>query len=79
MKPINEIKKMQLIAGLINEVEYNESIWGVDKQPLTEGQTKEAKADEAVKAEVKAKKATEPKLKELHIDQANPYEYRHGL
>ena len=46
---------------------------------LNEVDTKEAKADEAVKAEVKPKKATEPKLKELHIDQANPYEYRHGL
>jgi len=76
---IDEIKKMQLIAGLINEVEYNESIWGVNKQPLTEGQTKEAKADEAVKAEVKPKKVTEKKSKELHIDQVNPYEYRHGI
>lgn len=46
---------------------------------LNESDTKEAKADEAVKAEVKPKKVTEPKLKELHIDQANPYEYRHGL
>jgi hypothetical protein len=46
---------------------------------LNEVDTKEAKKDEAVKAEVKAKKVTEPKLKELHIDYANPYEYRHGL
>ena len=46
---------------------------------LNESDTKEAKADEAVKAEVKPKKVTQPKLKELHIDYANPYEYRHGL
>jgi hypothetical protein len=38
---IDEIKKMQLLAGLINEVEYNESLWGVNKQPLNEA--KEAK------------------------------------
>jgi hypothetical protein len=61
---IDEIKKMQLLAGLINEVEYNESLWGVDKQPLTE-----AKED---------KKAKEVK-KEVTIDTVNPYEYRHGL
>lgn len=48
-------------------------------KPLNEVDTKEAKSAESVKAEVKPKKITEPKLKELHIDQANPYEYRHGL
>lgn len=78
-KPINEIERLKLIAGLINEVEYNYSTYGIKKSVLTEGQTKEAKADEAVKAEVKAKKLSEKKPDILHIDQANPYEYRHGL
>ena len=78
-KPINEVERLKLIAGLINEVEYNYSIYGIKKSMLTEGETKEAKADEAVKAEVKAKKPSEKKPDILHIDQANPYEYRHGL
>ena len=80
-KPINEIERLKLIAGLINEVDYSESVFGIKstKQSLTESHTKEAKADEAVKAEVKAKKVTPKAPKELHIDQANPYEYRHGL
>jgi hypothetical protein len=78
-KPINEVERLKLIAGLINEVEYNYSVYGIEKSVLTEGQTKEAKADEAVKAEVKAKKSSEKKPDILHIDQANPYEYRHGL
>lgn len=80
-KPINEIERLKLIAGLINEVDYSESVFGIKstKQSLTESNTKEAKADEAVKAEVKAKKVTPKAPKELHIDQANPYEYRHGL
>ena len=78
-KPIDEIKKMQLIAGLINEVEYNEFLWGLNKQSLNESETKEAKKDEAVKAEVKAKAPSTKKPTSLHIDQANPYEYRHGI
>jgi len=46
---------------------------------LNESDTKEAKADEAVKAEVKPKAPSTKKPKTLHIDFANPYEYRHGL
>lgn len=78
-KPINELERLKLIAGLINEINYNDSVYGVKRSVLTEGETKEAKADEAVKAEVKAKKPSEKKPDILHIDQANPYEYRHGL
>ncbi len=78
-KPINEIERLKLIAGLINEIDYNEAMYGIKKISLTEGQTKEAKADEAVKAEVKAKAPSTKKPSSLHIDQANPYEYRHGL
>jgi hypothetical protein len=54
-------------------------VYGVKRTTLTEGQTKEAKADEAVKAEVKAKAPSTKKPESLTIDQANPYEYRHGL
>jgi hypothetical protein len=46
---------------------------------LNESETKEAKADEAVKAEVKPKAPTTKKLKTLHLDVAHPYEYRLGL
>ena len=78
-KPINEIERLKLIAGLINEINYNDAVYGVKRTTLTEGQTKEAKADEAVKAEVKAKAPSTKKPESLTIDQANPYEYRHGL
>ena len=57
-KPINEIERLKLIAGLINEIDYNNAVYGVKKNTLTEGKKE---------------------VKELHIDVANPYEYRHGL
>ena len=57
-KPINEIERFKLIAGLINEVEYNDAVYGVKRKTvLTEAK----------------------KEKELDIDVANPYEFRHGL
>jgi hypothetical protein len=57
-KPINEVERLKLIAGLINEVEYNDTVHGVNrKTTLTEAK----------------------KEKVLHIDVANPYEFRHGL
>jgi len=46
---------------------------------VSEGETKEAKADEAIKAEVKAKAPSTKKPKELTVDQVNPYEYSHGI
>ena len=58
-KPINEIERLKLIAGLINEIDYNNAVYGVKKSTLTESKKKE--------------------VKELSIDVANPYEYRHGL
>jgi hypothetical protein len=62
-KPINEIERLKLIAGLINEIDYNESVHGVKtKTSLTE-----------------AKKTAKKAPKELTIDQVNPYEFRHGL
>jgi len=56
-KPINEIERLKLIAGLINEINYNDSVYGVKRTTLTEGKKK----------------------KEVTVDTANPYEYRHGL
>ena len=57
-KPINEIERFKLIAGLINEVEYNDAVYSVKRKTvLTEAK----------------------KEKELDIDVANPYEFRHGL
>jgi hypothetical protein len=62
-KPINEIERLKLIAGLINEIDYNESVHGIkNKTSLTE-----------------AKKTAKKAPKELTIDQVNPYEFRHGL
>jgi hypothetical protein len=45
---------------------------------LNESETKEAKADEAVKAEVKPKAVKETQ-KQLNADQVHPYEYRLGI
>jgi hypothetical protein len=57
-QPINEIERLKLIAGLINEVNYTDAVYGVNrKTTLTEAK----------------------KEKTLHIDVANPYEFRHGL
>jgi hypothetical protein len=57
-QPINEIERLKLIAGLINEVNYTDAVYGVNrKTTLTEAK----------------------KEKVLHIDVANPYEFRQGL
>ena len=57
-QPINEIERLKLIAGLINEVDYNDAVYGVNrKTTLTEAKQE----------------------KTLHIDVANPFEYRRGL
>jgi hypothetical protein len=46
-KPINEIERLKLIAGLINEVNYNDSIYGINRTTLlTENKKKEAKKKE---------------------------------
>jgi len=42
-KPINEVERLKLIAGLINEVEYNDSVYGVNRKALTEAKKKEVK------------------------------------
>ena len=33
-KPINEIERFKLIAGLINEVEYNDAVYGVKRKTV---------------------------------------------
>jgi len=46
-KPINEIERLKLIAGLINEVNYNDSVYGVNRTTLlTEAKEKETKKKE---------------------------------
>lgn len=59
-QPINEIERLKLIAGLINEVNYTDAVYGVSRNTKTT--LTEAK-----------------KEKTLHIDVANPYEFRHGI
>jgi hypothetical protein len=68
---------VERIASLVRKAE--QKVPQTNSDSLNESATKEAKADEAVKAEVKPKKSSEKKPSILHIDQANPYEYRHGL
>ena len=36
-KPINEIERLKLIAGLINEVNYNDTVHGVNRNTKTRG------------------------------------------
>jgi hypothetical protein len=46
-KPINEIERLKLIAGLINEVEYTDAVYGVNRKTvLTEAKKKEVKKKE---------------------------------
>ena len=79
-KFLYEVRRDNNLPFITNLTSYDDAVKILKNRGIvTEVDTKEAKADEAVKAEVKPKKVTQPKLKELHIDQANPYEYRHGL
>ena len=79
-KFLYEVRRDNNLPFITNLTSYDDAVKILkNKSIVTEGETKEAKADEAVKAEVKAKKPSEKKPDILHIDQANPYEYRHGL
>jgi hypothetical protein len=79
-KFLYEVRRDNNLPFITNLTSYDDAIKILkNKSIVTEGETKEAKADEAVKAEVKAKTSSVKKPKELHIDYANPYEYRHGL
>ena len=78
-KFLYEVRRDNNLPYITNLTSYTDAVQILKNKGIVTEETKEAKADEAVKAEVKPKKSTEPKLKELHIDYANPYEYRHGL
>jgi hypothetical protein len=79
-KFLYEVRRDNNLPFITNLTSYDDAVKILkNKGIVTEVETKEAKADEAVKAEVKTKKPSEKKLDILHIDQANPYEYRHGL
>jgi hypothetical protein len=78
-KFLYEVRRDNNLPFITNLTSYTDAVQILKNKGIVTEETKESKADEAVKAEVKPKKATEPKLKELHIDYANPYEYRHGL
>ena len=79
-KFLYEVRRDNNLPFITNLTSYDDAVKILkNKGIVTEGETKEAKTDEAVKAEVKAKKPSEKKPDILHIDQANPYEYRHGL
>jgi hypothetical protein len=78
-KFLYEVRRDNNLPFITNLTSYDDAVKMLkNKGIVSESNTKEAKADEAVKAEVKLKKQTRT-TKELHIDQANPYEYRHGL
>jgi hypothetical protein len=78
-KFLYEVRRDNNLPYITNLTSYTDAVQILKNKGIVTEETKESKADEAVKAEVKPKKATESKLKELHIDYANPYEYRHGL
>jgi len=78
-KFLYEVRRDNNLPYITNLTSYTDAVQILKNKGIVTEETKESKADEAVKAEVKPKKVTEPKLKELHIDYTNPYEYRHGL
>jgi len=79
-KLLYEVRRDNNLPFITNLTSYDDAVKILkNKGIITEIDTKEAKADEAVKAEVKAKSSSVKKPKELHIDYTNPYEYRHGL
>ena len=78
-KFLYEVRRDNNLPFITNLTSYTDAVQILKNKGIVTEETKESKADEAVKAEIKPKKATESKLKELHIDYANPYEYRHGL
>jgi hypothetical protein len=79
-KFLYEVRRDNNLPFITNLTSYNDAVKILKNRGIiNEGPTKEAKADEAVKAEVKPKKSSDKKPSILHIDQANPYEYRHGL
>jgi hypothetical protein len=79
-KFLYEVRRDNNLPFITNLTSYDDAVKILkNKGIVTEVDTKEAKADEAVKAETKAKAPSTKKPESLSIDVANPYEYRHGL
>jgi len=81
-KILDVVKKAEQKASQMSEVQTRQMTGDEDAdwmgENLNESETKEAKAAEAVKAEVKSKAVKETK-KQLNADQVHPYEYRLGI
>jgi hypothetical protein len=81
-KILDVVKKAEQKASQMSEVQTRQMTGDEDAdwmgENLNESETKEAKAAEAVKAEVKPKAVKETK-KQLNADQVHPYEYRLGI
>jgi len=67
-KFLYEVRSDNNLPYITNLTSYTDAVQILKNKGIVTEETKESKADEAVKAEVKPKKAPEPKLKELHID-----------
>ena len=79
-KFLYEVRRDNNLPFITNLTSYDDAVKILKNRGIvTEVDTKEAKADEAVKAEVKPKAPTTTKPKTLHLDIAHPYEYRLGL
>jgi hypothetical protein len=78
-KFLYEVRRDNNLPFITNLTSYDDAVKILKNKGIVTEETKEAKADEAVKAEVKPKSLSEKNPKTLHIDVANPYEYRHGL
>jgi len=78
-KFLYEVRRDNNLPFITNLTSYDDAVKILKNRGIVTEETKEAKADEAVKAEVKPKSLSEKNPKTLHIDVANPYEYRHGL
>lgn len=78
-KFLYEVRRDNNLPFITNLTSYDDAVKILKNRGIvTEVDTKEAKAAESVKAEVKPKAVKETK-KELNADQVHPYEYRLGL
>jgi hypothetical protein len=78
-KFLYEVRRDNNLSFITNLTSYDDAVKILkNKGIVTEVDTKEAKAAEAVKAEVKPKAVKETK-KQLNADQVHPYEYRLGI
>ena len=78
-KFLYEVRRDNNLPFITNLTLYDDAVKILKNKGIVTEETKEAKADEAVKAEVKPKSLSEKNPKTLHLDVAHPYEYRLGL